>query len=120
MRMQHSRYDGGVMLFLDWARDSAHPRHEWNGVPLEMRTAVQEDRSYEIISARRNEEVRQKKWKKHVEDVVNLFSPPECEYVVLGGGNVRFFDELRPIRAEQQPECVRGGYRLWQKQAHLP
>ena len=118
-------YDGGVMLFLGLGTGLgttlvAHG----TVVPLEMaHLPYRKERSYEeYLGEAGMKHLGLKKWKKHVEDVVNLFlAALNAEYVVLGGGNVRFFDELPPnTRRGSNLNAFRGGYRLWQKQAHLP
>ena len=117
-------YDGGVMLFLGLGTGLGTTLVT-NGtvVPLEMgHLPYRKERSYEdYVGEAGLKHLGEKKWKKHVEDVVNLFlAALNAEYVVLGGGNVRFFDELPPhTRRGSNLNAFRGGYRLWQKQAHL-
>jgi polyphosphate glucokinase len=118
-------YDGGVMLFLGLGTGLGTTLvTHGTVVPLEMaHLPYKKDHSYEdYLGEAGMKKFGQKKWKKHVEDVVNLFlAALNAEYVVLGGGNVRFFDELPPhTRRGSNLNAFRGGYRLWQKQAHLP
>jgi polyphosphate glucokinase len=59
-----------------------------------------------------------KKWRGHVEDVVDrLKAALEAEYVVIGGGNARLLKKL-PKGAElgSNGNAFRGGYRLWQSE----
>ena len=118
-------YDGGVMLFLGLGTGLGTTLVT-NGtvVPLEMaHLPYRKERSYEeYLGEAGMKHLGQKRWKKHVEEVVNLFlAALNAEYVVLGGGNVRFFEELPPnTRRGSNLNAFRGGYRLWQKQAHLP
>ena len=117
-------YDGGIMLFLGLGTGLGTTLVT-NGtvVPLEMaHLPYRKDRSYEeYLGEAGMKHLGEKKWKKHVEAVVNLFlAALNAEYVVLGGGNVRFFDELPPnTRRGNNLNAFRGGYRLWQKQVHL-
>jgi polyphosphate glucokinase len=117
-------YDGGVMLFLGLGTGLGTTLVT-NGtvVPLEMaHLPYRKERTYEeYLGEAGLKHLGEKKWKKHVEIVVNLFlAALNAEYVVLGGGNVRFFDELPPhTRRGSNLNAFRGGYRLWQKQVHL-
>ena len=56
-----------------------------------------------------------KKWRRHVNDVVNqLKTALEADYVVLGGGNARLLKKLpRGARLGDNTNAFRGGYRLW-------
>jgi polyphosphate glucokinase len=117
-------YDGGIMVFLGLGTGLGTTLVT-NGtvVPLEMaHLPYRKDRTYEeYLGEAGLKHLGEKKWKKHVEIVVNLFlAALNAEYVVLGGGNVRFFDELPPhTRRGSNLNAFRGGYRLWQKQVHL-
>src|SRR6185295_6214288 len=58
-----------------------------------------------------------KKWRRHVEDVVNqLKTALQAEYVVLGGGNAKLLKTL-PTGAKlgANANAFRGGERLWRK-----
>lgn len=119
-------YDGGVMLFLGLGTGLGTTLVT-NGtvVPLEMaHLPYRKERSYEeYVGEAGLKHLGEKKWKKHVTRIVALFlAALNADYVVLGGGNVRFFeDELPPnARRGSNLNAFRGGYRLWQKQAHLP
>lgn len=58
-----------------------------------------------------------KKWRRHVNDVVNLLKTAlEADYVVLGGGNARLLKKLPPgSRLGDNANAFRGGLRLWSK-----
>ena len=119
-------YDGGVMLFLGLGTGLGTTLVT-NGtvIPLEMaHLPYRKARSYEeYVGEAGLKQLGEKKWKKHVAEIVRLFlAALNADYVVLGGGNVRFFeDELPPnARRGSNLNAFRGGYRLWQKQAHLP
>ena len=119
-------YDGGVMLFLGLGTGLGTTLVT-NGtvVPLEIaHLPYRKERSYEeYVGEAGLKDLGEKKWKKHVTEIVRLFlAALNAEYAVLGGGNVRFFgDDLPPnTRRGSNMNAFRGGYRLWQKQAHLP
>ena len=61
-----------------------------------------------------------KKWRRHVNDVVNqLKTALEVDYVVLGGGNARLLKKLPPgARLGDNANAFRGGCRLWEKSRH--
>ena len=63
-----------------------------------------------------------KKWRRHVNDVVNLLKTAlEVDYVVLGGGNARLLKQLPPgSRLGDNANAFRGGLRLWSKKRTGP
>jgi polyphosphate glucokinase len=60
-----------------------------------------------------------RKWRRNVHTIVALLSAAtNADYVVLGGGNVRFMDELPPnTRRGSNANAFRGGFRLWDDEA---
>jgi polyphosphate glucokinase len=56
-----------------------------------------------------------RKWRRHVHHIVELLmAATNADYVVLGGGNVRFMDQLPPnTRRGNNANAFRGGFRLW-------
>jgi polyphosphate glucokinase len=58
----------------------------------------------------------EKKWRKHVEDVVErLIAALEPDDVVLGGGNVKHLEKLPPkCRAGDNANAFVGGFRAWE------
>jgi polyphosphate glucokinase len=58
-----------------------------------------------------------KKWRHHVNDVVNqLKAALEADYVVLGGGNAKLLKKLPPdCELGDNANAFRGGLRLWSK-----
>ena len=116
-------YDGGIMLFLGLGTGlgCALVRDEVV-IPLELaHLPYRKDKSYEeYVGQAGLDRMGEEKWKRHVGVVVELFmAAVNAEYAVLGGGNVRHFDELPPnCRRGSNLHAFRGGYRLWQKRAH--
>lgn len=57
-----------------------------------------------------------RKWRRNVAETVELLmAATNADYTVLGGGNVRFIDELPPnTRRGNNLNAFRGGYRLWE------
>src|SRR5205814_3101141 len=55
-----------------------------------------------------------KKWRRHVEDVVQqLKTALQADYVVLGGGNAKLLKKLPPgAQLGDNANAFRGGYRL--------
>jgi polyphosphate glucokinase len=94
-------------------------------VPLEIaHLPYRKERTYEeYVGEAGLKHLGERKWKRHVERIVNLFlAALNAEYAVLGGGNVRHFENDLPpnTRRGSNLNAFRGGYRLWQKRAHLP
>jgi polyphosphate glucokinase len=61
-----------------------------------------------------------KKWRRHVDDVVQrLKTAMEADYVILGGGNSKLLKKL-PLDSElgDNANAFRGGERLWQQDHH--
>jgi polyphosphate glucokinase len=58
-----------------------------------------------------------KKWRRHVNNVVNqLKAALEADYVVLGGGNARLLKKFPPgTELGDNANAFRGGLRLWKK-----
>jgi polyphosphate glucokinase len=118
-------YDGGQMLFLGLGTGLGTTLVT-NGVvvPLEIaHLPYRKGRTFEdYVGDAGLKRLGEKKWKRHGAKVVALFLDAlNAEYVVLGGGNVRLLDELPPAtRRGNNRHAFRGGYRLWQKTAHIP
>lgn len=112
-------YDGGVMLFLGLGTGLGTTLvHDETVIPLEIaHLPYRKERTYEeYVGQAGLERMGEEKWRKHVTIVVELFlAALNAEYAVLGGGNVRHFDELPPnCRRGNNMHAFRGGYRLWQ------
>ena len=113
-------YDKGKMLFLGLGTglgttlivDGAVVPMELGHLPYKHSTF--EDNVGEHALQRDGE----KKWAKHVFDVVaRLVAGLLPDEVVLGGGNVRLLKELPPLcRAGDNANAFAGGFRLWTSQ----
>jgi polyphosphate glucokinase len=60
-----------------------------------------------------------KKWRKHVEEIVNTFMTRiHADDVVLGGGNVKKLKKMpKGCRAGDNANAFLGGFRLWEQEA---
>lgn len=60
-----------------------------------------------------------RKWRRNVTEIVELLmAATNADYTVLGGGNVRFMDELpENVRRGSNKNAFRGGFRLWDDDA---
>jgi len=119
-------YHGGRMLFLGLGTGLGSAMVV-DGIvePMELaHLPYRKGKSYEdYIGLRGLEKLGKKKWRKHVEDIVErLRTALEPDYVVLGGGNVKKLKKL-PDGAERgdNENAFRGGFRLWSgEQAKVP
>jgi polyphosphate glucokinase len=111
-------YEGGKMLFLGLGTGLGSALVVDGRVePMELghlpyRKATFED----YVGARGLERLGGKKWRRHVERVVNkLQAALQPDYVVLGGGNIRKLHGLPPhCRAGANDNAFAGGFRMWQ------
>jgi polyphosphate glucokinase len=114
-------YRGGRMLFLGLGTglgtalivDGVIEPMELGHLPY--RKATFED----YVGIRGLERLGKKKWRRVVVDVVGrLRAALEPDDVVLGGGNVKKFQELPPgCRAGDNANAFAGGFRLWEHAA---
>lgn len=84
--------------------------------PMELGHLPYKKATYEdYVGLRGLEKHGQRKWRRHVADVVQLLvAALEPDEVVLGGGNVKHLKELPPrCRAGNNVNAFVGGYRLW-------
>ena len=75
------------------------------------------DRTYEdYVGVHALERVGRKKWRRHVEKIVNIFlTRIHADDVVLGGGNVKELKKLpKGCRAGDNANAFLGGFRLWE------
>jgi polyphosphate glucokinase len=86
-------------------------------VPLELAHLPYEDgKTYEeMIGEAGLKRLGKRKWRRHVHTIVDLLAEAtNADYTVIGGGNVRFLDELGVnVRRGSNANAFRGGFRLW-------
>jgi polyphosphate glucokinase len=86
-------------------------------VPLELAHLPYEDgKTYEeMIGEAGLKRLGKRKWRRHVHAIVELLAEAtNADYTVIGGGNVRFLDELGVnVRRGSNANAFRGGFRLW-------
>ena len=87
----------------------------WSWATCLIKKATYED----YVGLRGLEKHGQKKWRKHVADVVErLVAALEPDDVVLGGGNVKRLERLpKGCRAGDNANAFLGGFRLWEKES---
>jgi polyphosphate glucokinase len=113
-------YNGKRMLFLGLGTGLGSAMIV-DGVlePMELaHLPYKKGRSYEdYVGLAGLKRLGKKKWRRHVNDVVNqLKAALEADYVVLGGGNARLLKKLPPdTELGDNANAFRGGLRLWQK-----
>jgi len=111
-------YAGRTMLFLGLGTGLGTTLVT-NGVvvPLELaHLPFRDKKSYEdTIGEAGLKRTGKRKWRRNVTEIVGLLSAAtNADYTVLGGGNVRFMDELPPnTRRGNNANAFRGGFRLW-------
>jgi polyphosphate glucokinase len=110
-------YKGGKMLFLGLGTGLGSTMI-LDGViePMELGHLPYRKGTYEdYVGLRGLTDHGEKKWRKHVEDVVaRLVAALEPDDVVLGGGNVKHLDELPPgCRVGDNANAFLGGFRAW-------
>jgi polyphosphate glucokinase len=111
-------YKGGKMLFLGLGTGLGSTMIV-DGVvePMELAHLPYRKGTYEDYVGLRGLSVHgEKKWRKHVEDVIaRLVAALEPDDVVLGGGNVKHLDKLpRGCRAGDNANAFLGGFRAWE------
>ena len=112
-------YKGGKMLFLGLGTGLGSTMIV-DGViePMELAHLPYKKATYEDYVGERSLDKRgKKKWRRHVEDVVErLVAALEPDDVVLGGGNVKKLKELpKGTREGDNANAFLGGFRLWEK-----
>ena len=114
-------YKGGKMLFLGLGTGLGSTMIV-DGVvqPMELGHLPYRKGTYEdYVGLRGLTTHGEKKWRKHVADVVaRLVAALEPDDVVLGGGNVKHLDELPPgCRVGDNANAFLGGFRAWEGEA---
>ena len=117
-------YKGGKMLFLGLGTGLGSTMIV-DGIvePMELGHLPYKKGTYEDYVGKSGLDRRgKKKWRRDVADVVDrLIAALEPEDTVLGGGNVHKLKRLPPhTRAGNNDNALRGGFRLWKKDAALP
>jgi polyphosphate glucokinase len=116
-------YKGGKMLFLGLGTGLGSTMI-LDGViePMELGHLPYRKGTYEdYVGLRGLTAHGEKKWRKHVEDVVaRLVAALEPDDVVLGGGNVKHLDELPPgCRVGDNANAFLGGFRAWEEETGM-
>lgn len=92
-------------------------------VPLELaHLPYTNGKTYEeIVGEAGLKRLGKRKWRRHVNKVVELLSAAtNADYTVIGGGNVRVLDELPPnSKRGNNAHAFRGGFRLWEDDTPL-
>ena len=85
--------------------------------PLELaHLPYRKGRTYEeYVGAAGLRRMGEKKWRKHVWDVITMLRAAlEPDYVIIGGGNVKRLGSLPSgVREGKNVNAFRGGFRLW-------
>jgi polyphosphate glucokinase len=111
-------YQGGRMLFLGLGTGLGSAMIVENvAQPMELAHLPYKDgRTFEqYLGEAALDQMGEQAWQKEVAAVVGrLQAALAPEYVVLGGGNVRFLEELPPgCRRGDNKDAFIGGFRLW-------
>jgi polyphosphate glucokinase len=116
-------YRGGRMLFLGFGTGLGSALIVDGRVePMELAHLPYRKGTFEdYVGVRGLEKLGEKKWKKHVFEVVAVLSGAlEAEDVVLGGGNAKRLNKLPPgCRAGDNANAFLGGFRLWEGDGDL-
>ncbi|HEX5399753.1 MAG TPA: ROK family protein [Verrucomicrobiae bacterium] len=111
-------YEGGKMLFLGLGTGLGSALVVEGIVePMELAHLPYKKATFEdYVGERALEKHGKKKWRRHVEDVVErLVAALEPDEVVLGGGNVKKLKKLPDgCREGDNANAFKGGFRLWQ------
>ena len=113
-------YKRGKMLFLGLGTGLGSALVVNNVVePMELGHLPYKKGTYEdYVGVRGLEKQGEKRWARHVADVVERLSAAlEPEDVVLGGGNTKMLKKLPPrCRMGDNANAFLGGFRLWKKE----
>ena len=111
-------YSGRTMLFLGLGTGLGNTLViDGVVVPLELaHLPYANGKTYEeVIGEAGLKRLGKRKWRRHVNTIVELLSAAtNADYTVIGGGNVRFLEVLPPkARRGNNANAFRGGFRLW-------
>jgi polyphosphate glucokinase len=111
-------YNGGKMLFLGLGTGlGASVIYDGDLIPMELaHLPYKKGRTFEdYLGLRGLHRAGKKKWRRHVEDVVELLKKAlAVDDVVLGGGNSKLLRDPPPgARLGDNAYAFLGGYRLW-------
>jgi glucose-6-phosphate isomerase len=116
--------EGGRMLFLGLGSGLGTALvDEGNVVALELAHLPFKDQTFEDLLGQRGlKALGVEAWRPIVLEGCELLrAAVAAEYVVLGGGNVRLFDELPPaIRRGHNDRAFEGGFRAWDQETPPP
>jgi predicted NBD/HSP70 family sugar kinase len=113
-------YQGGRMLFLGLGTGLGADMIV-SGIlePMELaHLPYKRGKTYEdYVGLRGLKRLGKKNWRRHVADIVErLKNALEVEYVVLGGGNIKYLKTLPPdTRLGDNQNAFAGGFRLWER-----
>jgi polyphosphate glucokinase len=117
-------YRGGKMLFLGLGTGLGSAMIvEGIVAPMEIAHLPYKHGTYEDYVGRTGlERDGEKKWRRHVADVVaRLITALQPDDTVIGGGNVKRLEALPPrTRQGDNANAFRGGFRLWAKGNVIP
>jgi polyphosphate glucokinase len=117
-------YKGGKMLFLGLGTGLGSAMIvEGIVAPMEIAHLPYKQGTYEDYVGRTGlERDGEKKWRRHVADVVaRLIAALQPDDTVIGGGNVKRLEALPPgSRSGDNANAFRGGFRLWAKGSVVP
>lgn len=111
-------YRGGRMLFLGLGTGLGSALiADGELEPMELaHLPYREGKTFEDYAGKAGRKRRgDKKWRKHVDEIVRqLTAALEPDEVLIGGGNVRHLDPLPPkSRRGDNADAFEGGFRLW-------
>lgn len=118
-------YKGGKMLFLGLGTGLGSAMvSDGTVIPLELaHLPYRHGKSYEeYVGAAGRANLGNRRWRKHVLDIIELFVAAfVVDYIVLGGGNVKHMTKVpRNVRIGDNSNAFRGGFRLWDDEPKSP
>jgi polyphosphate glucokinase len=113
-------YEGGRMLFLGLGTGLGSAMIIDGAIePMELaHLPYRKGKTFEAYAGAAGlRRLGQRKWRKHVLDIIDRLSAAlEPEYIVLGGGNADKVGKLpRGVRLGSNDNAIKGGYKLWRE-----